>query len=301
MSLSTIAARVDRNALLYKDVTQWLRHGLFMGLTFGLLLTGLFVLILAAGVEEKPGAAGPLALANLFRALNIYMLAVAAYGYVQALGEHRSGTLELYALSGITSDEVIMGKLGSLLAQALFGICALAPFMFFAYLLRGVDFLRILIATLLLLAWQPPLHLTALGLAYWTARSRAFSTLIAVAGAGLILLAGAGALAALQSSIARGYAEFARGSGLIARELVELKAGGLFYALIGAVAYFVACFMFFIFCKVGLDGALRAFVFAEWVMIRKASTPPCPDAETSPRGRPQERAAATSTIMMEGR
>jgi hypothetical protein len=52
-------ATLGDNAMLYKDLTQWLRNKTFVGLFFGLLLLAEGISVFVSSITKTPGNAGP--------------------------------------------------------------------------------------------------------------------------------------------------------------------------------------------------------------------------------------------------
>lgn len=159
------------NAMLYKDLTQWLRNKSFVALFILLLLVAESACVLIGSFNmkmEAEGAAGPIAFYTLAFVLVLYMFILAFQSYTLTAKEHTNRTFELYELSGMSLERMVMGKLSSMLAQFLFGFFCLVPFMFVAYMFGGLDFFSIIGLSLSLLLLSLPLYLFALIVALMT-------------------------------------------------------------------------------------------------------------------------------------
>ena len=151
------------NAMLYKDMTQWLRNRTFGVLFFGLLVAAeVIVASIMAAPFNREGRAGTTAFSFLAVALGLYALAVAWNGYALTTREFANRTFELFELSGLSLEKMILGKLFSMLAQFFFGFFCLLPFLFMAYNLGGVDFFDIIAVAIIILLATLPAYLMAL-------------------------------------------------------------------------------------------------------------------------------------------
>lgn len=162
MRLPRLVSACAKNAMIHKDLTQWLRTGVFACVFLGLLAAGELVSLINATGAEQPSEAG----ASIFHLLGIglllHLLIVAWWGAAQTRSEIRSRTFQLYAITGLTQDQVVWGKVASMYVQLLFGVFCLAPYMFFAELLGGVDFFQVIDALLGLLLLALPVFIIAL-------------------------------------------------------------------------------------------------------------------------------------------
>jgi hypothetical protein len=87
-------------------------------------------------------------------------------------------------------EKMIRGKFLSMMAQFLFGFFCIVPFLFFSYLLGGLDFYTILSALILLAILFPPLFLFALTVALYSHQVKALSILFRVGGLLLLIFGG---------------------------------------------------------------------------------------------------------------
>lgn len=163
------------NAMFYKDLTQWMRNQTFLGLFILLLALGWAATAFIAFLPFDPGGRGPVLFGLLAAGLGLYTLVVAFQGFTLTSREFVTRTFELYELSGMSLERMVLGKLWSLLAQFLFGFFCVVPFLFVAFLLGGVDFLDIVGATASSLLFTVPLFLATL-LASVTSKGKAVGT-----------------------------------------------------------------------------------------------------------------------------
>jgi len=180
------AALAD-NAMLYKDLTQWLRNKTFVGLFFGLLLMAEGVSIYVTSMPSEPGRTGPAVFSVLVVLLALYGLFIGFIGYTLTSREFQNRTFELYELSGMSLEKMIRGKWFSMIAQFLFGFFCIVPFLFFSYLLGGLDFYTVLGVVLLAAILVPPFYLIVLAVALHGQKIKTLSTLFRV-GAGLAFI-----------------------------------------------------------------------------------------------------------------
>lgn len=157
-----IVALTD-NAMLYKDITQWLRDKRFHLLFLGLLSIAEAVCAIGSAVPTDPGRAGPIIFSFLAFLLGMYALAIAAMGHTLTVREFADQTFDLYEIAGMSLERMVWGKLLSLLSQFLFGFFCIVPFLFFAFLLGGLDFYTVFVAIIVALVFSPLLYLMSLG------------------------------------------------------------------------------------------------------------------------------------------
>jgi hypothetical protein len=180
-------AALGDNAMLYKDLTQWLRNKTFVGLFFGLLLMAEGVSVYVTSMPSEPGRTGPVVFNILVVLLYLYGLVIGFIGYTLTSREFQNRTFELYELSGMSLEKMIRGKWGSMIAQFLFGFFCIVPFLFFSYLLGGLDFYTVLGVVVLAAILVPPFYLIVLAVALHGQKIKALSTLFRV-GAGLAFI-----------------------------------------------------------------------------------------------------------------
>lgn len=156
------------NAMLYKDVTQWLRNKTFLMLFLGLLATAEVICAIVVSVPTDPGEAGPIIFSFLAFLLFVYVLVIAFMGHGLTSREFANQTFELYEISGMSLERMVWGKLLSMLSQFLFGFFCIVPFLFFAFILGGLDFYLVLATVLAALVFTPPFYLAALAISFLT-------------------------------------------------------------------------------------------------------------------------------------
>ncbi|MBL8859063.1 MAG: hypothetical protein JNL28_11190 [Planctomycetes bacterium] len=129
------------NPILVKDVRAALR-GRSFPITFVIVLTlavcaslGYVSLANLRGTENE----GPGYFMMLAACIGLSVHCIVPFGAMLGMnGEAEENTLEFLQLSGIAGWRIVAGKLGSALLQALLMYSAFAPFVAFAFLLRGV-------------------------------------------------------------------------------------------------------------------------------------------------------------------
>jgi hypothetical protein len=87
-------------------------------------------------------------------------------------------------------EKMIRGKFLSMMAQFLFGFFCIVPFLFFSYLLGGLDFYTIWAVLILAAILVPPLFLFALTVALYSYQVKALSILFRVGGLLLLIFGG---------------------------------------------------------------------------------------------------------------
>jgi len=152
------------NAMLYKDITQWLRKKTFGLLFFGLLILCELISFTVFGIQYLDGgsAAGPAIFWMLFAVLIVYVLIVTFMGYLLTVKEYTNKTFELYELSGMSLEKIVMGKLLSMMVQFFFGFFCIVPFMFFSFVLGGIDFYLLVSVSFISILFSIPLFLISL-------------------------------------------------------------------------------------------------------------------------------------------
>jgi hypothetical protein len=241
------AALAD-NAMLYKDLTQWLRNKTFLGLFFGLLLLAEGVSIFFSSTSLEVGKAGPIVFNTLFLVLFWYGLVIAFLGYSLTAREFQNHTFELYELAGMSLERMVRGKFHSMIAQFLFGFFCIVPFFFFSYLLGGVDFYSIFGMLLLTAFGVPPLYLLALTVALHGQKTKVFATFLRFgAGGGLIWL-GWFILTMMKDPGGRGGLFFSMK--VIVNQLVAGGGSSLFFLGVFVFFYLMGClFLFYLNCN----------------------------------------------------
>lgn len=171
-------AALANNAMLHKDLTQWLRNKTFSVLFFGLIFLAEALSLFFGLLPMDKGEGGPVAFGFMTGILYVYAFIIAFSGYGLTAKEFQNRTFELYELSGMSLEKMIRGKLMSMLAQFLFGFFCVTPFMFFAYLLGGLDFYQIVATALTLALLVTPLYLLALAVSLHNKQFRGGGALI---------------------------------------------------------------------------------------------------------------------------
>lgn len=169
------------NAMLFKDVTQWLRRKTFV--LFFIVLIALAeasVLMLAMVPTSEQQKTGAILFGILAAILGIFTLIIAIQANMLTSREFKDRTFELYALSGMSLERMVWGKFISMIGQFLFILFTLAPFMFVAFLMRGLDFYSVFATLLTILFFVPLIYIVSLLLAF-LARRKAVSALVRLA------------------------------------------------------------------------------------------------------------------------
>ncbi|MBI1901840.1 MAG: hypothetical protein HYS13_12110 [Planctomycetia bacterium] len=152
--------------ILVKETRQALKSKQFV-ITFSLLLicgwAWSFLGVAIIGPTVFVGAEG----ANLFYGYAVILLfpmvvVVPFAAYRSLAGEWEDGTYELMSISTLKATQIVLGKLGSAVVQMLVYLSALAPFMAFSYLLKGLDVVTI--------GW----------VLFWTVANSLFNTILAL-------------------------------------------------------------------------------------------------------------------------
>ena len=159
--------------MLYKDMTQWMRGKAFT-VQFMILLgiaEIVAVLIVALPVDTRDFA-GPTVFAILVNVLALYVLIVAISSYSLTAREFANRTFELYELSGLPLEKLVLGKLLSMMTQFLFGFFCIVPFFFFAFILGGLDFFTVVSSAVSALLVTPVIFLVVLGISLSAKRKK---------------------------------------------------------------------------------------------------------------------------------
>lgn len=175
------------NAMLYKDVTQWLRRRTFASLFFGLLGAAEVTSLMVAMMDLDQGESGPAVFTFLLMILCLYLLTLAFMAHNLFRAEFRDRTFELFEAAGMSLEKMIAGKLVSAQVEFFFGFFAIVPFALFGYLLGGLDFLGAFASLFLLFAAAPPLFLLLLFLAALTRNKRLVRAVNLIIGIGVFL------------------------------------------------------------------------------------------------------------------
>lgn len=176
----SVGAVFRDNAMFYKDITQWLRNRTFASLFFGLLLVAEILTIFVIGTADDNSQPGVTLFYGLYLVLIVYAMLIAYQGNSLTSREFSNRTFELFELSGMSLERMVGGKLFSMLYQFFFGFFCLVPFMFFAYILGGLDFIEMLVGVLVAALLAVPLYLFSLASAL-TARLKQVTLLVKMA------------------------------------------------------------------------------------------------------------------------
>jgi hypothetical protein len=131
------------NPILVKETRQALKSRQFSG-TFMLLLAASLVISFAgialAGPDVDYRSAGAEFFVFYFSVLAFAVFVVVPYGAYRSLAaEHEERTFELLAITTLRPGQIVTGKLLSAVIQMFIYFSAIAPFMAFTYLLKGID------------------------------------------------------------------------------------------------------------------------------------------------------------------
>ena len=135
------------NPILVKECRQALKSKQFM-ITYLLLLACGWGWTMI-GVAQQAGSVyyaegGGVMLSGYFTIIVIPMLVIIPFSTYRSLAAEREyGTFELLSITTLNSRQIVTGKLWVAALQMLVFYSALAPFIAFTYLLRGVDLLTI--------------------------------------------------------------------------------------------------------------------------------------------------------------
>ncbi len=195
--LSRLSDRVD--PILVKEARQAIKSRQFT-ITFGLLLGLAWIYTFAAvayiGPEIVYSASGRQVLFGYYVGLAFCTLVVVPFGAYRSLAtEREDGTYELVAVTTLSPQQIIGGKLCSALMQTLLYFSALAPCLAFTYLLQGIDLATIALILIYMAFASAGLAMVGL-LAGTLTTDKHWGVLISVAvlgGLGLIFLLSLGA------------------------------------------------------------------------------------------------------------
>lgn len=158
-------ANLRHNAMLYKDVTQWLRRNTFVAFFFGPLCAAEAILVVLVIAKSESGQRGAALMGALVTLMAVYLLGVAVSAGADLFKEFRTHTFELFAMTGLKPESIVAGRLGAALVQVVLGLSGALPFAACGYLLGGVDFLSLVLFPLAFLLLAPPVFLLALAVA----------------------------------------------------------------------------------------------------------------------------------------
>ena len=162
------------NPILVKETRQALKSRQFL-ITFALLLIlgwGWSILGIATiGPGASAGSHGGEMFLGYFIILAFPLMVVVPFGTFRSLAaEQESRTYELLSITALGPRQIVAGKLGSAILQMSVYLSAVSPCIGFTYLLRGIDFLTII----LILFWitLASLGASAIGLLMATSSPR---------------------------------------------------------------------------------------------------------------------------------
>ena len=180
------------NPILIKEARQSLKSRQFIATFFLLLVGSLFWMMIgvssmAPDIYYVPS--GDSMLTGYYFLLAIPMIALVPLAAHRSMAaEIDDGTLEMLAITKLSSLRIVTGKLGSAMLQMMVYFAALVPCFAFCYLLRGVDLP--MIATVIALIFFVATFLTTVGLMLATLCANRFAGLfMLVAMLGLVVTA----------------------------------------------------------------------------------------------------------------
>lgn len=226
------------NPILVKETRQALKSQQFV-LWYLLLLAGCWVVTMGGlaviGPAAYYGAFGGQLFLWYAWILSFPLLVVAPFSAFRSLAaEQEENTRDVLTVSALSPFQVVNGKLGSAALQVAIYLSAMAPCLGFAYLLRGVDALTLLLLPALGVLASLGLSLVGLLLASLT-RLRYLQILINVAFITLLLLLFYNCFAVIEEFVDNGFRMYQA-------EEFWLGLGMIFtaYATTFLLAYFLA-------------------------------------------------------------
>lgn len=146
--MSALAARADprSSAVLVKEVRAALRGRTFRVLFGATLVLAAVVatLVLAESYGRDTIAQGRDFFQAVYVCLAIALFALVPFSAFTSMGaEWDEGTIELLVTSDLRPRQIVLGKLGAASIEAMLYTSAFAPFLAFAFLMRGVDAVHI--------------------------------------------------------------------------------------------------------------------------------------------------------------
>jgi hypothetical protein len=233
---------ISDNAMLFKDITQWIRNKTFLLLFFGLLFGSGIISFFVVSVSGESAQVGIVAFSIYTVVLFLYTMTIAGMGFNLTAREFANKTFELYELSGMSLERMIVGKFLSLVVQFLFGYFCIVPFMFFSYFLGGLDFASIFGASFMMVLFAIPLYLFVLllSLSSKTVKIGTFGRIFVIL---VLLYMGIGSLGLFLAphSPFRGVSDFFKA--LFVLDLSALKAFFIFLLF-----YIQFCLLLFYLC-----------------------------------------------------
>lgn len=290
MRLAQRCIALRDNAMLYKTLKQWLRTGVFPAALFGLLALGEAVAAFYALQDAESRQAGREVFTALQYILGGYILLVTWTSANRTAREMRAGAFQLYALTGLTREQMVWGILQAIFAQILFGMFCLSPYMFFAYLMGGVDFVQLIGALFSAALYAFPINLIVLAGALKPPRQRSEDEVVG-SGCGLVLVLMVAPVMLIGVCETIDGEAFSYG---LAASLIKSALAGDWLPVMGGLfllmIYGCMCSMIFILCLDRLVTAVPALIPPDSALI----------IETRARKRAQFGATAQETPMAAG-
>ena len=179
------------NPILVKETRQALKSRQFVG-TFTLLLVASLLVsfggVALAGPDLDYRSMGSTFFVAYFAVLAFAVFIVVPFGAYRSLAaEQEERTYELLSITTLRPGQIITGKLLSSMIQMFIYFSAIAPFMAFTYLLKGIDILAILFVLVLALFGSVGFSMCGLFLATFSSRRawQVFLSVVMISGLGI--------------------------------------------------------------------------------------------------------------------
>lgn len=197
------------NPILVKETRQALKSRQFSA-TFMLLLVASLLVSFGGVALSGPNidyrAAGSLFFVAYFAVLAFAIFMVVPFGAYRSLAaEQEERTYELLSITTLKPSQIVVGKLLSAMIQMFIYYSAIAPFMAFTYLLKGIDMLVILLVLVMALLGSVAFSMIGLFLATFSTR-RGWQVLLSV-----VMITGLGFATIGSVPLAWSIVEFAGG------------------------------------------------------------------------------------------
>jgi hypothetical protein len=182
--LQWIERTADRfNPILVKETRQALKSRQFTGTFMLLLVASLLVSfggLALAGQNIDYQSSGSNFFVAYFAVLAFAIFVVVPFGAYRSLAaEQEERTFELLSITTLLPGQIVTGKLLTSMIQMFIYFSAIAPFMAFTYLLRGIDMPSILFVLVLAVAGSVGLSMVGLFMATFATR-RGWQVLLSV-------------------------------------------------------------------------------------------------------------------------
>lgn len=211
------------NPILVKETRQALKSRQFTGTFMLLLVASLLVSfggVALIGPNIDYSAAGSAFFVSYFGVLAFAIFLVVPFGAYRSLAaEQEERTYELLSITTLRPSQIVIGKLLSAMIQMFIYYSAIAPFMAFTYLLKGIDILVILFTLYMSLLGSVALSMGGLFMATFSTR-RSWQVLLTV----LIIV---GLLAATGFSIPLAWVICEESGGAFSDEYFWIAMAGL--------------------------------------------------------------------------